>query len=144
MREILFKAKQLHNEEWIEGGLLKSSDGRAFLTGISKRGRIDGIEVIPETVCQYTGLTDKNGNKIWENDICIDDESTYLVTYSEEWCRFELVEYAIKGCLMEYGWDETAGGFGEISSEGFINYLELNKWFDVIGNKFDNPELLGK
>ena len=45
---------------------------------------------------------------------------------------------------MEYGWDETAGGFGEISSEGFINYLELNKWFNVIGNKLDNPELLGE
>ena len=49
----LFRAKRIDNGEWIEGGFCKSSDGRTYMVGVSKRGYIDGLEVIPETICQY-------------------------------------------------------------------------------------------
>lgn len=69
-REILFKAKRKDNGEWVEGYHVYCRKRRYILLILNKEIGFDErenewIEIDPDTICQYTGLTDKNGNKIW-------------------------------------------------------------------------------
>jgi uncharacterized phage protein (TIGR01671 family) len=122
MREILFKAKRIDNGEWIMGGIIERDD-KAYIVGISKKLRIDGVEVDPNTICQYTGLTDKNGNKIWENDVVnnLEDEEIVKCVWDSSNC-----EYILDNAFVQFGLGYCVGA-------------EL----EVIGNIFDNPELIG-
>lgn len=78
MREILFKAKTISGN-WVNG-LLANKDDKWYIS--NKAGSPFAYEVRPETLCQFTGLCDKNGNKIWENDI--------LKTRSDEYAMHRL------------------------------------------------------
>ena len=129
MREILFKAKRLDNGEWIEGYLLFIED-KAYIVCDAETMCMDGentdlyatewYEVNKDTICQYTGLTDKNGNKIWENDVVKDNVIFGTVVWDEKNARFMIDD--INDGLQEYSdwWHEV----------------------EVIGNIFGNPELL--
>lgn len=65
----LFKAKRMDNGEWIKGGLCETPWGMSFII-TNELGEVpDTIKVNPDTICQCTGLKDKNGKLIWENDI---------------------------------------------------------------------------
>ena len=146
MKEILFKAKKIDNEEWVESGSiiqLYNNGIRSFYMSHSYTECIcthddvtgDILELIncrfckvkPETICQCTDLIDKNGKKIWENDICIvhrnntDEEDGYFIVK----------------------WDNKGERFileGDIITIDF-DYLYRYK-YEVIGNIFDNFELL--
>ena len=134
MREILFKAKKWDNGEWIEGYFVKIKDvteHNLILTGeLSKGAYTDfiGYEVDPETLCQFIGLCDKNGNRIWENDILMAhlDES-----YPED-ATYETVEWGIAGWVTHEANSADRQYLDEFDTE----------YFEVVGNIFDNKELL--
>ena len=139
MREILFKAKRKDNGEWVEGYYCKWKQIRRTIC-VTEEKIVDCIivwmsdgsmlrhEIDPDTLCQFTGLTDKNGKKIWENDILkanldesYPEDITYIKIFWNE-CRF---------CANEnYSTD----------------IWTLEKWdaehFQVCGNIFDNADLL--
>lgn len=131
MREILFKAKRIDSGEWVEGYYVKKYDllGKIHLIlHVDNYVRQEYAEIDPETLCQFTGLCDKNGKKIWENDILIAhlDES-----YPED-AAYETVEWNFAGWVGH----ETGS-----TDKEYLNEFDLEH-YEVVGNIFDNPELL--
>ena len=117
MREILFKAKRIDNGEWVVGQYVntcypgKDKETGHFIVVYPNKYH----EIYTSTICQFTGLCDKNGNKIWENDI------------------------------LKYEWGEEKIDVVEYQPPIFT-YSKSMRWSlnkdEVIGNIFDNPELL--
>ena len=125
MREILFKAKRIDNGEWVEGFVF--FDGPTEHWKIMANYNKEDIYIVEgKTICQYTGLTDKNGYKIWENDVVkcnyndYGEKGTYIgkVIFRKDTCTFVVTN----GKSTDYEW--------------------WNEEKEVIGNIFDNPELL--
>ena len=125
MREILFKAKTF-NGKWVQG-LLAHKDNKWYIS--NKEGMPFAFEVRPETIGQYTGLKDKNGNKIWENDIVNKVDTNGLGYHRERKCKVSFDELGYWLLTTEYG---DGYWLGEFDSEQL----------EVIGNIFYNPELL--
>lgn len=145
MREILFRGKAINREncyhrteykngEWVYGLVTKLYDEKfenlpAEMTDING---ISNIEIDYKTICQYTGLNDKNGNKIFEGDIIRvknldwDCEYTAKVYYSSH-------TLCVNICGQNY----------DYTSIGFANDIwnEENSVVEVIGNIYDNPGL---
>lgn len=120
MREILFRGKVKNTNEWQYGDLRHWTKKSV---GIHHQELHTTLRVIPETVGQFTGLTDKNGTKIWEGDIVKKGFELFVVKWNAEQCRFDL--YTNKNNIQS--------GLNVFSQ----------KYFEIIGNITDNPELLG-
>jgi uncharacterized phage protein (TIGR01671 family) len=125
------KEKGEFNNVWVTGNLIVSN-GKYYIHPVgnvvnvkNNIGRIIVMhEVIPDTICRCTGLKDKNGNLIWENDIIAYRDCTeekYVIAWELDKACFEYQQYSCS--IMN---------FDELSS------CEV----EVIGNIFDNPELL--
>lgn len=157
MREHLYKGKRIDNGEWVYGGIYV--DGKKYYIVARTRYIPDTrdwdeaeyydkhkiykptyIECKPETICEYTGLTDNNGTKIFEGDIvklesgwftaifnCIEikENENYIVFYDEKHARYDLQT------------EDTDIEFKRVAWGQFIN-----SEVEVIGNIYDNPELL--
>ena len=122
----LCKAKRTDNGEWVEGYLYRLSERlNPFIMLINRSG--ESYEVDPSTICQGTGLPDKNGKLIWENDIVrlVYDGKEYI--YQVVWDVSELDFKATNG-------EENYGSN--------FQYLTCCEEIEVIGSIFDNPSLL--
>lgn len=134
MRENLFHGKRKDNGKWVEGYYVSVGEYHYILTGKLELVSYLGFEhflVIPETVGQYTGLTDKNGKKIFEGDIC---KVTVFTCEGED-----------KHFLCEVCFDYSSFIFRERSGLDilFSNICDFDTDVEVIGNIYDNPELIG-
>ena len=128
MREILFRAKRTDNGEWVEGYYLHQreslTDKKACYIATNNGYGFKYKSVLPETVGQYTGLTDKNGRKIFEGDI--------VRCYYSDIAPFtgEIEAYE-KEVLID-----------DIRRSEVIGWIDCADELEIIGNIYDNPELL--
>ena len=118
MRDILFRGKRLYNGEWVEGNYWEFCGDHNIMVP----GNCIGSRVDPSTVGQYTGLKDKNGERIFEGDVLtVDGEDGFFVLeFQEDTARF----------VMD----------GDSIVVDFDNFWSYE--VEVMGNIHDNPEYL--
>lgn len=133
----LYRAKQMDNGEWIGGYLYGILERRYILWGMTNDVP-DMVEVDPSTICQCTGLMDKNGMLIWENDIIkYHFGNVYApIKYGEYKSCFDSTPTGHIGFYVD--WTGTTKENMRKDIGYWINMVEA----DVAGNIFDNPELL--
>ena len=123
MRKNLFKAKKSSDGKWVKGSLVNTPFGTFiewYEDSICNKEEVD-----PSTVCQFTGLTDCEGNEIWEGD---------------------LLQIHIKAAIYEVVWYEKIGGFvikvytTDKSSPNLLGYELQTYKYKIVGNKFDKEK----
>lgn len=127
-REILFRGK-LFDGEWIEGVPISNDTITCIFKLTDGVSELKGFQVNPSTVGQYTGLTDKNGRKIFEGDII----SHYKDLSGSERLDVGVINYDEDHCV----WYRTS------SKSDDYPYIWKSCVYEVIGNIHDNPEMLG-
>jgi len=153
MRTIKFRGKRVDNGEWVYGSYIKFSNGKTEIHTTFEDGMKTGIitsglnEIIPKTVCQFTGLFDINGKEIYEGDIVYKDEDeVWSVEYDESEAKFIVCnqlnsdrpfqsEYTAIDCLKS---DESK----VVSLVKVVVYKGKEFYAEVNGNIHDNPELV--
>lgn len=134
MREILFRGKRMDNREWIYGDLLQNIDAvkireqEKSIRAIAKSFTVD-----PETVGEYTGLTDANGKKIFEGDI---------IQYQPDNALAPLRSFVVYDA-SEYSYPAFDLAKHDYEANG-LQCAHEDCCCEVIGNIYDNPELLEK
>lgn len=137
MREILFRGKRVDNGEWAFGYLFKCWGRCYLLWGMNGDNPIKE-EVYPETVGEYTGLTDKNGKKICEGDIVELDDRNYDIKWRA------VVEFGNPNGNYTWGWQLKPIGKVDINTDilCWVEMEDTGAFCEVIGTIYDNPELL--
>jgi len=148
MREHLFKGKSLDNGDWVQGWYIEFGKFTAIVVfGRDSEGRViikESVEVIPETVCEFTGLTDKDGKKIFEGELLEGFVYPFYREKEKEHNYFAEVIWldnsaAFGICTHKYANSKVRGtSSGNIE---LMNNFDCEDW-KIIGSKFDNPELL--
>lgn len=150
----LFRGKRIDNGEWMIGNLIQTDDGVYIIQNYVPSYFVKYYEVVPSTICQCTGLRDKNGNLIFDGDIV------------ELLGHRGVIEYVCGGFGIGYrkniDWEEIQANIMRVTgcenilyaceNDNYISLWEIYWNFndeddslnivEVVGNKFDNPELL--
>lgn len=152
MRDILFRGKRIDNGEWVEGDICRSAQQiyihpnhnsfRVTKAGLSKFLVMHDIN--PDTIGQYTGLTDKNGRKIFEGDIL--REPAKIEWEKKNFVGFEVFWHDNDSCDRHIGWQMNRLHFyGSLCGADIYPIAFRPEWtsrMGVIGNIHDNPELM--
>ena len=128
----LFRAKRLDNGQWVQGFICKKKykSNKFYISCFHDKDDNEQFFAIdPDTICQCTGLKDKNGNLIWENDVV-----GFWDTYSTENGQAEM------DCIGKVVWDDETISF-QVTNRLSAESYEVIDECSVIGNIFDNPEL---
>ena len=128
----LFRAKRLDNGQWVQGFICKKKykSNKFYISCFHDKDDNEQFFAIdPDTICQCTGLKDKNGNLIWENDVV-----GFWDTYSTESGQAEM------DCIGKVVWDDETISF-QVTNRLSAESYEVIDECSVIGNIFDNPEL---
>ena len=143
MRDIIYRGKRKDNGEWVEGYYARICETSVISTGKLDLTEWNNIKakmfvIIPETVGQYTGLTDKNGKKIFEGDI---------VKLTDDYNDFEwkaVVVFGNPGGAYCWGWNflPIDGYKGTTDILMWVEMEATGAYCEVIGNIYDNPELM--
>ena len=128
----LFRAKRLDNGQWVQGFICKKKykSNKFYISCFHDKDDNEQFFAIdPDTICQCTGLKDKNGNLIWENDVV-----GFWDTYSTENGHAEM------DCIGKVVWDDETISF-QVTNRLYAESYEVLDECSVIGNIFDNPDL---
>lgn len=130
VREILFRGKRVDNGKWVYGNLLQYHNGQR---GILELGGLKIFSVIPSTVGQFTGHTDKNDVKIFEGDV--------VDMTGQWWDAAGPAGHDSPTCVVEF--DRFTGRFNPFADYDCDCGVYINAGgCEIIGNRWDNPELL--
>lgn len=153
MREILFRGKCKTDNEWLYGFPYVTRKNAVKINWYcSEFGSMRTDEVDPETVGQFTGLTDKNGKRIFEGDIFKFDDEVWESSYTScgtEYDSFAVENYGVVGFdedmarfdFIKYKFSENSVE-ADLHENHTIDFSEFVCELEVIGNIHDNPDIL--
>lgn len=133
----LFKAK-ICNGEWV-AGFLHCKDDKWYIN--NKAGSPFAFEVRPDTICQCTGLRDKNGKLIWEGDIILFQRDNDDCPFPDKDTKKRLGKVFYKDFRTTFAIEMGKSGSGSLNDD-LWKYVQNGNRVEVIGNIFDDPELI--
>jgi uncharacterized phage protein (TIGR01671 family) len=133
----LFKAK-ICNGEWV-AGFLHCKNDKWYIS--NKAGSPFAFEVRPDTICQCTGLKDKNGKLIWEGDIILFQRENDDCPFPNKDTKKRLGKVFYKDFRTTFAIEMGKSGSGSLNDD-LWKYVQNGNRVEVIGNIFDNPELI--
>ena len=136
----LFKAKRTDNGEWVQGYLFGIWEKKYILWGMTN-DIPNMVEVDPSTICQCTGLKDKNGKLIWEGDIILFQRDNDDCPFPNKDTKKRLGKVFYKDFRTTFAIGMGKNGSGSLNND-LWKYVQNGNRVELIGNIFDNPELL--
>ena len=138
MREVLFRGKRTDNGEWVKCSETYIRDGDGIWLSDEN---LNVVTVIPETVGQYTGLTDKNGARIFEGDILDVSSDVAYGGVAVHRLGYFVVEFH-NGCFMKSALDDPQLSFFDNAKRKGLYHFISTDIHKIVGNIHDNPEIL--